>query len=1079
MGNASIKGGERLRSEIWNALHERSGGGVRITDAELKEIQEDGKAFAPELIARLVEMLNKNDGVGYLDADEINALQDEFSEQAAGLLDSLGAMCAGPSGMRLFAPSAEAVMNNACADGAELVSTALNDIGFSCTADDVIAAFGSDVDSNRMRELVSQFKAPKFVAYARRVLQSYEGKMPLSVRDLVDMQKLSQGEGRERESMRDIVVSDGFVAFARMMHETYDTYPLRDVGELVGIYLSPRALAAYSDPKNRDRYQQASEVFGWRTSPYPPNLDIVEGFGRDDRFHERLTAAEAACDTLNEAYPGRYSIDGSYDLNFFMRQIEEPKSLRIIEALTSPRIRDLDAMLQKQFGVAAEVGPNETGLLWLDQFLADDPQQILALKGLDPVFMADLVGDDYPDRMRKRVAMLPRLKEERVRNLIARFESRSWHDMDAILALVDHPRFEEIQGVFDRMRYIQLDGVVDMMRIADDPDRWNNFIAVLDHLPEVALGTEVDGVIDWLGQPETLRQVESNELAHVGRRLQKHWKIAECDLDDVSEIMELHEDERTLLFDSAFESSVRKVHALLGSGRSLSLSALSDYLQMGKDEIDRVLAPESLHAMKVLRHIYPYFSVDSWAIDSWNTMVDAGLDAVVTKLVEWEAVTPGRAGGVLPPIAFNRSSLEYLFEKMPDVAQRLCDPQVEGLLKRTFQDESVMMDSPVALMPLITIAEDPDAGRVIAGISQIIGERVAIGFHGGSEWDFVKGMMHQDEVRALISDPGFHAFCVELRDHVLMPPTLGVTDIPVLARLYLESEARGRDAARSFQTKAMKRMVGALKRDFAIKRLDPDMLVPIRDVAEQYDEAGIADLCRQLGRRPHANDIALLGRVARDDELKALLFDRDALLEKAGVIYARASKERVKFGSPVPDPTYTERPSREALDNLALLRLVLLDRTLADPKARAELGQIVARDIQDKSTEYGGLLLFEKEGSDRLVFNHVRSISEDDGSYMSPLSAFLSGGAMTYHLHALDEDHSPYSGPSGRRGQDGADWGYVRSFGGTDVVVTTCGRSQEHPDQLLVNVDMYYYDQEGVGRVIDLGLIEVPVSLPQ
>ena len=215
--------------------------------------------------------------------------------------------------------------------------------------------------------------------------------------------------------------------------------------------------------------------------------------------------------------------------------------------------------------------------------------------------------------------------------------------------------------------------------------------------------------------------------------------------------------------------------------------------------------------------------------------------------------------------------------------------------------------------------------------------------------------------------------------------------------------------------------------------------------------------------------------MAKDPKLERLLFDREALEAEAWTIHIKTPRYRsMKNEDEREPPGYFERDRIAELDNLSLVRLSLLKRTLEDPKALEELGKIIAKDIADKNTEYGGILPFQ---GDRLRFNGVSSLSDTDEAYASPLNGFLHGGIMTYHLHALEENMSQYSGPSGSPKSGGGDWSNAKFMDGTDVVITPCGKVEDSPNELWVNVDMYYYDDEGKGRIVDLGMVRVPADI--
>jgi hypothetical protein len=176
------------------------------------------------------------------------------------------------------------------------------------------------------------------------------------------------------------------------------------------------------------------------------------------------------------------------------------------------------------------------------------------------------------------------------------------------------------------------------------------------------------------------------------------------------------------------------------------------------------------------------------------------------------------------------------------------------------------------------------------------------------------------------------------------------------------------------------------------------------------------------------------------------------------------------------DKNYTERPDLGTIDNLNLLRLVMLKEALKDEKTLSEIGRIVSKDLADQKTEYGGQVLWN---NGKIKFNNVKAQEWSNNSYSNDLNIFLRGGLMTFHLHATQENDSPYAGPSGHWSGTGlGDWKVAAYSGHVDVVITAAGYTDSSKKAMRVNVDMYYV-RDGRPFVIDLGIYEVTVtSLP-
>lgn len=290
-------------------------------------------------------------------------------------------------------------------------------------------------------------------------------------------------------------------------------------------------------------------------------------------------------------------------------------------------------------------------------------------------------------------------------------------------------------------------------------------------------------------------------------------------------------------------------------------------------------------------------------------------------------------------------------------------------------------------------------------------------------------------------------------------------------------------------------------------------MIPILQIAEVFDEKRFDDIITDLkkfGERITANDLVLLSEVLKDPSLFKLLFDRQTLLAQVADVYTRDPAPRKiidkiaalrttidRLTAPEQKPQkekldqelkeflagYTERPDLSSVSNLQLLRLYLLNKSLKENNVRQSIGTIIRDDIQDKTTEYGGVVSFNR-GKFEFINVPTTKMRDKDGDYHFPKNGQLIPGILFFHNHALDKNHSDFSGPSGWWGGDG-DISHAGSNNLTGVLITTMGHpmdtnSKEVENQMNVNVDMYFVDKHNPNKVkpiiIDLGVITVPYN---
>jgi hypothetical protein len=319
------------------------------------------------------------------------------------------------------------------------------------------------------------------------------------------------------------------------------------------------------------------------------------------------------------------------------------------------------------------------------------------------------------------------------------------------------------------------------------------------------------------------------------------------------------------------------------------------------------------------------------------------------------------------------------------------------------------------------------------------------------------------------------------------------------------------------KSRRFQHLVAYMRDRFGVTQLHPSSVQPLIALADHFDSKAMDKLIAALEKRGEtvsANDIVLLQRILEDTRLHGWAMNRANLehlaLEKiySRPVFPRRLPDELQYYQTslnkavlqyVQRPnaqtrgliaslqnkivafkaTYTERPSVAQLPTLLLIRALLLEEALERPEVLERLGSVVQKDLQDTSTEYGGLMSFE---GDHLNFAEVKSHSEDNGAYQNEKNPFFTAGIFTFHLHALSVG-SLFEGPSGMIGLAKGDIGVQSLTKGTDAVVTPLGYAPsiigpEDRTQLRVNVDIYTVvtlpSGEKRAGILDLGAFTVP-----
>ena len=267
----------------------------------------------------------------------------------------------------------------------------------------------------------------------------------------------------------------------------------------------------------------------------------------------------------------------------------------------------------------------------------------------------------------------------------------------------------------------------------------------------------------------------------------------------------------------------------------------------------------------------------------------------------------------------------------------------------------------------------------------------------------------------------------------------------------------------------------------------------------------LKDRLQRSGETISSNDIILLSEISKIPELHDRLMNREQMLDTLEQVYRKSAFPRQlldqlqgmqKPKDTMPEPfrtkliesrrkvgdDYTERPPLQELSDMQLLRVSLINEMLERGETLAFLGDLIAKDIANKTTELGGTIQLS-EGAASLI--ETESSSRMDDNFVDYKYPLFIDGLATFHLHALNKSEPMYTGPSGWLGSGAADVGWVDKYNVTDTVFTAMGHpfdadGNPQTDKLRVNADVYFVDKRDRSnpklRIIDLGERIVPFS---
>lgn len=300
---------------------------------------------------------------------------------------------------------------------------------------------------------------------------------------------------------------------------------------------------------------------------------------------------------------------------------------------------------------------------------------------------------------------------------------------------------------------------------------------------------------------------------------------------------------------------------------------------------------------------------------------------------------------------------------------------------------------------------------------------------------------------------------------------------------------------------------------FGIKEIKCGILLPILKVAEfidaqEYDaqknkisapaekfdafRQKLDKLLENLNERIYANDLMTLLAILENPGLEKIILSEDgqktAVKELNAMYQKYPAREREQLDLPImlklkqsednEDETntdmaeikkmYTERPDLKELPKLQLLKLHMLMKSLDDPEFLNECARTVFGDINDTSTEHGGVTHYDGK---RLQIQDIRSISRGDTIYTMPKFQDLHGGIFCFHCHS-QKYASQYAGPAGFLVDYAGDLASTQQFHAPEMLMTNMGHPGGDKTKVTVNFD-FYFIYNGKTYIIDLGCREL------
>ncbi len=575
---------------------------------------------------------------------------------------------------------------------------------------------------------------------------------------------------------------------------------------------------------------------------------------------------------------------------------------------------------------------------------------------------------------------------------------------------------------------------------------------------------------------EALRLLNSEEAEKLYSTLFEHWKVRSLSLYNFLEVL-VHKKRRDFYLNvenaRKFIELKDKYSFFAPTLDELSLWAidlLEHYAFYAKDEvanfIKKYYASSFDKQVKSKRGIRLFDFIDLRIHRGLKDFDIKEIERLAELLVEKYGFDTNEAGRI-----FKNGEIKITLKHLKDTGTLAAFKKLRDFFKNTQVSNSYLLNWAIKIKDRLT--------KTIS-LAELLESKFNLNIHHISNFEyFIKFILPQKNICKNIENPNFQQFY----RRVTKIFTGNYTNIQVIVELSEVYDRMSEKQLKILFSPTINRVISFINSNFHISDFHFSYLPSLIAIAEDFDETRWVNILKRLkaqGERISPNDLVLLDRILKNPKLQKRLFDKASLIQDAKKIYRRRAYPRQLLMTEELKRGYTERPDLSSLSNMMLLRMNLLYESLQNPKVLRAIGDIVYRDVNDKTTEYGGLFRI----SNGLATPHnVRSHSENDAAYMSPKYLYFIDGICTFHLHALELDMSQYSGPSGFIDWYEGDVPFVDCYDLVDVVITTMGhpvngKGKPNKNKIKINIDMYWIDKTDPAKkrviTVDMGSFNVP-----
>lgn len=1024
-----------LARRLIYALDPASQGGAAISAEEIADIKSGSGDLPGGLVEFAADIIGQQDLEGArISKKEIQQLEQKHPEFAARLIAELEKSRLWPAGTRLFSNDAQSYLRSK-KDSAtrELAAFLRKELSFPQDERALTHQITEIATDATLESLSQTVHSPKFKEFAQKFFEIYRTGRAVIQPDLSTCLQIYKSEPLSKA-----LLSDGFAEFAELLAKHYKTNVFADPESAAVMFKEPSIVESLEDERTQRVFERLDRIFHFEqgralimsvnvsfsglTSANPLFLQALAARSDLDKF---LTEVGRHYRKLQKDYGDAARVTNTRDLENFLNLFDNSTQGLV---LRSTVYRDAFRFIVRKFGLSLSIYDCLRTMALLSLAARDGNLEALkqirttrekgrTLARIGPWSFEIFTLEDV-----KSLALLQRSPDSRELFEIANLIGDGGLELAGTIGAMGYPRGDVLTALRLKARLY----------------------------PDVAVGSRLD--LEALTSPDFSRLIASNEARAVHAAFKRRLGNTPFQLNEFVSMLRRNAGPFFINGDNA--SACHETLAELSTSEHGSTLDLDLCIESGAQGLQNLNSPLGSQILAALRKMA---RIEATSLQDFGGHIDTELLDALRYIERHPAVSKMRLGHD----ATQRLMMHP--NHLLELARDLRRPEIASAFEMLAQAGAVSAATMSDIERVSWLAEDPSKVRLIIKLSELMGQALSsaetdrMHRNGGQTGFSIEGTFG-----GLLHDSSFGEFCRRVRQDYFENRPLSMDDIKTLAGLFPK--------ARVFYGENFKRLLAMVRTDQRITHPDLDMLGQLLQVAESINFRDIDRLLPLMGRRISSNDLPLVAAISKSQELQELLRDRRRLLAEAAEIYTLP--EIARTGGVSISSGYTERPPLSDLDSMSLLRLVVLHRALKEKRTLAEIGAIVARDIQDKRTEYGGQILL---GNGTLHFNNVRSTSESDGSYSNSLSSLLNGGLMSFHLHALTENEPGYAGPSGNP-QTAAfgDWSVARSFRRTDVVLTTLGPVEGSTNELWINVDMYYVNDKGMAVVIDLGRHRVP-----